>query len=320
MEITLPAELAAKLANKKKTKSSSRNNNDSNNKRSRGKQQVAVQQPPSPRQHSIPEPPLAVERQPCPTIARSVTPPEVPSSPVHTTTMTAAQQEWMMKSAALEQLIKATAATRRNLSGYKNHNQGFDRNISPTSSREQESAALNYSQELSNARNAQDLMLRNNMAIQSRSSTKDRMRFGAGGHPSSVSSSAAALEASRAALSDAHVNSVTSGVVSAAMAALNPEHEVTTLSPPSLRLDAMTEAFLERSNARTMRSRPVGIYGSCVPRPVAAPSSSSPPVPAAAAVAQPSSPSPSMTQLSDAVDAQTREMLMKRRRKHQKQM
>ena len=74
-------------------------------------------------------------------------------------------------------------------------------------------------------------------------------------------------------LTDAQVQLVTNDVISAAMAALNggelrqtshhaSRGDVTSPATPSSRLNAMTERFLERSNARRLQSRPAGIVGS----------------------------------------------------------
>lgn len=172
-----------------------------------------------------------------PVMARSVTPPEVPRQPSQETSAT---QEWTMRSASLEQLIKATAKTRKHLT---------------------------------------------------------RM----GTMTSSNTASSPSLEELN--MSDAQVKLVTNDIVSAAMAALHNEgtwhqnymKDVNNISPSnsiSSRLDTMTEKFIERSNGRTKRTRPIGILGSTTS-------------------------STSMGQLSDVVDAQTRAMLARKRGQHQ---
>ncbi|KAL7532050.1 hypothetical protein ACHAXR_004398 [Thalassiosira sp. AJA248-18] len=219
--------------------------------------------PPSPRHLSIA---AAVERQSPPMMARSVTPPDCSLSPGR---VESAAPQWLMQSASLEleQLIKATAQTRCRLSGFKAMN-----SISASPSLEElsmnylELKKMHHQVRISEA--SASIMSRNRGGTSLTSSYGQETR-----------------------LTDAHVKLVTNDVVSAAVAALKngnqQQHHANSPSPSisiESRLDAMTEAFLERSNARMKRSRPAGIYGKT-----------------------------QLTQLSDVVDAQTRAMLAQKR-------
>lgn len=220
--------------------------------------------PPSPRQLSIA---AAVERQSPPMMARSVTPPE--NNALSPGRVESAAPQWLIQSASLEleQLIKATAQTRCRLSGFQAMN-----SISASPSLEE--LSMNY-QELKKMHHQ----------VRISEATASMMSRNRGG--TSLTSS----YGQETRLTDAHVKLVTNDVVSAAVAALKngnqQQHHANSPSPSfsiESRLDAMTEAFLERSNARMKRSRPTGIFGKT-----------------------------QLTQLSDVVDAQTRAMLAQKR-------
>lgn len=234
--------------------------------------QYQPQLPPSPRQDCC-----------TPTHARSVTPPEVhlasSTSPELLFQSQAATSQWMKQSAALEAMIMATAETRRRLSGYR----GLTIESIAACPSLEEVTALNHTQ-------VQSTMYHQQQRQRSYSSVDSNAAAAAASLMMPTSTLGRSVSAG---LSDAQVNMVTQDVVSAAVAALHrTKHrqqqqqqrqyspEVISPSSSTSRLDAMTEVFLERSNARRLKSRPVGIFGS--------------------------SNSATMAQLSEVVDARTR--------------
>jgi len=226
--------------------------------------------------------------------ARSVTPPEIVTSPLsgmrrhhHATaappslTRDSPTSQWMVQSAMLEQMIMATAETRRRLSGFSGSitaSPSLDemmhcpelQSIYPQGM--EGSSATMYAN-VDSAADAhpslEDSM--NHQAMNMRYPNLDNVTAAASIMPIHSRKRSFSAETK---LSDAQVQVVTNDVVSAAMAALNggKQHHRhapsdinanTVISPTSSssRLDVMTEAFLERSNARRMQSRPAGILG-----------------------------------------------------------
>jgi len=226
--------------------------------------------------------------------ARSVTPPEIVTSPLsgmrrhrHVTaappslTRDSPTSQWMVQSAMLEQMIMATAETRRRLSGF-----GAATTVSPSLDEMiqcpefqsiyhqgmEGSSAMTYAN-VDSATDAHPSLEDsvNLQAMNMRYPNFDNVAAAASIMPKHSRKRSFSTETK---LSDAQVQVVTNDIVSAAMAALkggkqhhrhipSGSNTNTVISPTasSSHLDAMTEAFLERSNARRMQSRPAGILG-----------------------------------------------------------
>ena len=184
---------------------------------------------------------------------RSVTPPDfildngsglLPYQAIAQTLPQESAAEFLAQSAMLESMIAATAETRRRLS--------VSVDVPPSS-------AL-----MGLARNDSELMYPQTLRGPSQQGITRQ---------TSVTSTSDEGESCASELSDAEVSKMTSDVVTAAMAALKgsePPKMISSTSrlksiisstPASSSLNSITEAFIQRSNARRMQSRPAGIYG-----------------------------------------------------------
>lgn len=226
--------------------------------------------------------------------ARSVTPPEIITSlPYQAISQSLSQEsasQWLMQSAMLEQMIVATAKTRRRLSGFSAINVAAvpSDGYFSVDKMSLEEMAINYPDSQSvhhqGTRNSSAMGYQNLETHASSSPSMMARSMGRMSPPSSFTQESKGP-------SDAQLQWMTSNVVSAAIAALHgseqhkqrqqPQSPVELLrntvnlrsnnlsfsspsSPSSL--DAMTEAFLERSLARRMQSRPPGILAPSLAR------------------------------------------------------
>ena len=185
---------------------------------------------------------------------RSVTPPEfildngsglLPYQAIAQTLPEESAAEFLAQSAMLESMIAATAETRRRLSVSVD---------GPPSS---------------------TLMglTRNNSELMYPQTLRGASQQGVSRQTSFTSTSDGGESCASSQLSDAEVSKMTSDVVTAAMAALKGSEtpkmisstsrlkSIISSTPASSSLNAITEAFIQRSNARRMQSRPAGIYG-----------------------------------------------------------
>lgn len=185
-----------------------------------------------------------------------------------------AASQWLVPTDALKKMIMATAETRRCLSG-------FEASIAPASSSSGELAATDPHPHRQAHQAAMPLLA---------AGLKNNSEAGTGMQFSSFN------ETAETGLTDTQVKLVTNDVVSAAIAALDDsdqhqyQHQRIRRASLESSLDAVTEAFLERSNTRRKLSRPAGIRGS-------------------------TSQLSSEMSFSDIVDTQTRALLAKRKRR-----